>query len=164
MTFTEHVTRTGNPPAAPVSHTAPPCMNTVLRSIALVVTLAAASLLHAQDGPEPTDAEKTFFRELKRAALAGDRAWVTAHVCFPVRAMVEGRTRVIANAEEFEAAYAQIMTLETVNAIRRQAPDALVRTRQGVMVGDGEVWLGENPAGPAGAQPKVCVLAFGNSG
>ncbi len=131
---------------------------------ALTLTLAAATLLQAQEGPEPTEADKAFFREFKRAALAGDRAWVVSHVCFPVRAVVEGRSRMIANAEEFEAAYAQIMTLETVNVIRRQTSETLVRTRYGIMVGDGEVWLGEDPATPDGTEPKVCITAFGNSG
>ena len=131
---------------------------------ALTLTLAAASMLHAQEGPEPTEADKAFFRELKRAALAGDRAWVVGHVCFPVRAVVEGRSRMIANAEELEAAYPQIMTLDTVNAIRRQTSETLVRTRHGTMVGDGEVWLGEDASTPDGTGPKVCIIAFGNSG
>jgi hypothetical protein len=126
-------------------------MHPLFRSLALILTLATASMLPAQEGPEPTEAEKTFFLELKRAALAGDRAWVSGHVCFPVRAVIAGRTRMIANAQEFETAYAGIMTLETVNAIRRQAPEALVRTQHGVLVGDGEVWLGEDPSTPEGA-------------
>lgn len=138
-------------------------MHTLLRSLALVVALFAASFIHAQEGPEPSDAEKAFFRDFKRAVLAGDRAWIGAHICFPVRAAMEGRMRMIANAEEFESDYGQIMTLDVVNAIRRQAPESLVRTRQGVMIADGEVWFGEDPATPAGKEAKVCILAFGNS-
>ncbi len=139
-------------------------MHTFLRRLALLFTLTATSLLHGQDSGEPSPAEKAFFRDLKRAVLAGDSAWVIGHVCFPVRATVEGRTRMIANPEELAEAYPKIMTLEAVNVVRRQAPESLVRTRQGVMVGDGEVWIGEDPAVPAGNEAKVCILAFGNSG
>lgn len=145
-------------------HTSNTSMPTLLRRLALLFTLTAASLLHGQDGPEPTPAEKAFFRDLKRAVLAGDSTWVINHVCFPVRATVEGRTRMIANSEELTAVYPQIMTLEAVNAVRRQSAESLVRTRQGIMIGDGEVWIGEDPAVPAGGEPKVCILAFGNSG
>ncbi|MBE2213222.1 MAG: hypothetical protein IAE82_05065 [Opitutaceae bacterium] len=132
-------------------------------TLAFSLALAATSLLRAQDGPEPTDADKAFFRDFKRAVLAGDRAWVSGHVCFPVRAVIDGRSRMIANAEDLDAAYAQIMTLDVVNTIRRQTPEALVRTTRGVMIGDGEVWLGEDPAVPAGAPAKVCIIAFGNA-
>lgn len=140
-------------------------MRPLFRSLTLILTLAlaATSLLRAQDGPDPTEADKAFFRDLKRAVLANDRAWVSGHVCFPVRAVIEGRSRMIANAEDLDAAYAKIMTLDAVNAIRRQTPEALVRTPRGVMVGDGEVWLGEDPATPAGTPPKVCIIAFGNA-
>lgn len=140
-------------------------MRPLFRSLTLVLTLAlaATSLLRAQDGPDPTEADKAFFRDLKRAALANDRAWIAGHVCFPVRAVIDGRSRMIANAEDLGTAYTQIMTLDVVNAIRRQTPESLVRTTRGVMVGDGEIWLGEDPAVPAGEAPKVCIIAFGNA-
>jgi len=127
----------------------------------LALALVAASALRAQD-PEPTDADKAFFRDLKRAVLAGDRAWIAEHICFPVRAVIDGRSRMIANAADFDAAYAQIMTLDMVNAIRRANAESLVRTTRGIMVGDGEIWLGEDPAPAAGTAPKVCIIAFGN--
>lgn len=141
-------------------------MRHLLRPLILALALAssAAALLHAQEGPDPTGADKAFFRDLKRAVLAGDRAWVAGHVCFPVRAVIEGRTRMIANAEELDAAYVQVMTLETVNAVRRTTPESLVRTPRGVMVGDGEIWLGEDAAVPEGAPPTICIVAFGNAG
>lgn len=139
-------------------------MNTLIRSFLLLIACAAAAALHAADGPEPSDAEKAFFRDLKKAALEGDRAWVIAHVSLPVRVTIEGRARMLATTEELEAAYPQIMTLDAVNAIRRQSSETLVRTRQGVMVGDGVVWLDEDPATPAGKEPRICIVAFGNSG
>jgi hypothetical protein len=139
-------------------------MRHILRPIFLVLALASASLLPAQDDREPSDAAKVFFRDFKRAVLAGDSAWVVGHACFPLKAVIDGKTRVIANAEEMTAAYGQIITLESMNAIRRQTPETLVRTRYGVMVGDGQVWLGEDPSTAEGAPVKVCIIAFGNPG
>lgn len=138
-------------------------MKTLLLSLALLLAAVPVSVSRAQDGPEPTEADRTFFRELKRAALAADRAWVTAHVCFPVRVNIEGRSRMIVNTEEFGAAYTQIMTVDVLTAVRRQAPDTLVRTRQGVMIGEGEIWFEENPAKPAEGEPGICIIAFGNT-
>ena len=163
MTFTEQNAAPGNPRRQSVFQSVP-SMHSLLRRLALLFTLTAASLLHGQDGPEPTDAEKEFFRDFKHAALAADHAWIATHVCFPVRAQIEGRARMIANAEELEAVLPQIMTLDVVNAIRRQSAESLVRTRQGVMIADGEVWIDGDPTSPASGAPKVCIIAFGNSG
>ncbi len=141
---------------------APSRMKRLLCSLLLLAALVAP--VRGQDNPDPTDADKAFFREFKRAALAGDRAWVIAHVCLPVRATLDGRTRMIATTEELDAAYTQLMTLDAINAINRQTPETLVRTRQGVMIGDGLVWFDTDPATAPGAESKICIIAVGHPG
>lgn len=138
-------------------------MRHILRSLVLLFAVASASLLQAQSDREPSNEAKAFFHEFKRAVLAGDSAWVVARTCFPIKAVIDGKSRMIVTAAEMTAAYSTIMTPDKVNAIRRMTPETLVRTGHGVMVGDGMVWLGEDPSTPVGAPVKVCIIGFGNS-
>jgi hypothetical protein len=81
------------------------------------------------------------FDRLQAAVAAHDGAAVAALVRFPIEVNF-GRARVpVATPAEFIAQYDRIVTPAIAAVIAQQAWDALFVNAQGVMLGDGQVWL-----------------------
>lgn len=78
------------------------------------------------------------FNAFKAAVVSGDRAAVVEHVRFPLR-VANGAQ--IADAGEFQRRYESIITPAVVTTLKAQDFDSLFVNAQGVMAGDGQVWL-----------------------
>jgi len=83
------------------------------------------------------------FDRLKQGVAAGDKAAVAALVVYPLEVTIDGRKRKIGNAAQFVDSWDRIVTPDIAQAIARQEyRDAFVNW-QGLMVGDGQVWIGD---------------------
>ncbi|MEZ0476116.1 hypothetical protein AB6713_16065 [Luteimonas sp. B3_2_R+30] len=99
---------------------------------------------------------KAAFIALQTAVAAGDEAAVSELVDFPLSISVDGR-RVIMNPEQFVNEYDRIITPAIASTITTQKfSDVLVNT-QGVMFGDGEVWLSGRCEDEACETPLVSI-------
>lgn len=81
------------------------------------------------------------FTQLQKAVAADDGATVATLVRYPLRVEVDGKRREISNAAAFEKDYPHIMTPAVKQAILAQAFDDVFVNWQGVMIGQGQVWL-----------------------
>ncbi len=89
-----------------------------------------------------------FLARLKHAIAGGDRATVVAMVNYPLPVFAQGGpSRTYRNAAALLADYARVFTPDVVKAIGDAKPDDLFARDQGVMIGQGEVWMNEI-AGP----------------
>lgn len=80
------------------------------------------------------------FAALQTAVKEGDAEAVAALVAYPLVVNV-GPRREIASPEEFVAAYDKIMTKEIVDAVTEQAYEKLLVNDDGMMFGNGQVWI-----------------------
>ncbi len=78
---------------------------------------------------------------LQKAVAANDAAGVAALVRYPIGVKIKGRETVIKSAKSFIQHYDAIMTPEIVKAVTDQRYEDLFVNYQGIMFGDGEVWV-----------------------
>lgn len=100
------------------------------------------------------------FDRLQAAVAAHDRAAVAALVRYPIE-VGRGRTRAtVAAPAEFVARYDRIITPAIAAVIAQQQWDTLFVNAQGVMLGDGQVWLAATCADKACTAMQVRVATI----
>jgi hypothetical protein len=83
----------------------------------------------------------TFFTDLKRAVSAGDKKAVAAMVDYPITVSIGGKDVKIKSGKDFVSHYDHIFSDKIVTAVEKQTYAALFANDQGIMIGDGEIWI-----------------------
>ncbi|TDK28649.1 hypothetical protein E2F46_01920 [Luteimonas aestuarii] len=78
---------------------------------------------------------------VQKAVVAGDKEAVAALVSYPIEVRISGKPRKIASEPEFVAAWDGIVTPDVAQAVATQEYSAMFVNSQGVMFGDGQVWI-----------------------
>jgi hypothetical protein len=85
-----------------------------------------------------------FLARLQQAVAADDHAAIAAMVNYPLRVNpLKGQSMTYRNAAAVRANYARIFTPEIKAAVAAAKPDNLFARDQGVMIGNGEIWMNE---------------------
>lgn len=85
-----------------------------------------------------------FLVRLKQAVAAGDSATLASMIDYPLAVHEpRGASKTYRNGAVLRAGYAQVFTPEVVEAIAAATPSNLFARDQGVMIGDGQVWMAE---------------------
>lgn len=85
-----------------------------------------------------------FLAGLKQALAAGDRMAVAAMINYPLHVYAPGRDPVIyRDAVTLRAGYARVFTPEVTAAVAAATSGSLFVRDQGVMIGNGQVWMNE---------------------
>lgn len=87
-----------------------------------------------------TEYRKVFDR-LQQAVASDDRAGVASLVVYPLEVHLGGKSRKIRNAKEFMDAWDGIMVPEVKDVITKQRYRDVFVNWQGMMFGDGQVWI-----------------------
>jgi len=87
------------------------------------------------------DAYERVFNDLQRGIAAHDTAAVAALMRYPVRVSIAGKSQKVADAAAFQRDYDKIVTPSLAKLIGEQKFDTLFVNWQGVMLGQGEVWI-----------------------
>lgn len=156
------------PPADPAADAPPPMTGTTPAEAAASTTPdpAAAPQAAAGEGGEGDararidsvlgDAAQyqKVFNAFKTAVVGGDRAAVVEEVRFPLN--VAGGKK-ITGPGEFQRNYEKIITPAVVKAMSEQEFGKVFVNQQGVMIGDGQVWLTGECLDKACARTEVKV-------
>ncbi len=86
-------------------------------------------------------AYRTAFDAIHKAVADGDKAGFAAWVSYPIALTAGGKEMTIKDAKHFEEHYDTILTDEIKNAIATQKWQDLFVNYQGIMYGNGQVWL-----------------------
>ena len=107
-------------------------------------------------------AYRAFVARLQAAIRSGDAAGVAALVAYPIMVVVDGAPRGIADAAAFAALYPSIVTPAIAAAVENESPGDMLVNAQGVMLGDGEIWISGVCAArdAACARPEIKVIAI----
>ncbi|HIE4565352.1 TPA: hypothetical protein ACXNIY_003463 [Stenotrophomonas maltophilia] len=97
------------------------------------------------------------FNAFKIAVVGGDRAAVVEEVRFPLNIAGEKK---ITGPGEFQRNYEKIITPAVVKAVSEQDFGKVFVNQQGVMIGDGQVWLNGQCLDKACAQTEVKVITI----
>ena len=85
-----------------------------------------------------------FLARLKQVVAAGDSAAVAAMIHYPLHVYAPGRRPTIYHdVGTLRAGYARVFTPEVTAAIAAATPRNLFVHDQGVMIGNGQVWISE---------------------
>jgi hypothetical protein len=118
-----------------------------LRVVLLLFAVCAAQNALAQDEPldwriehiaglKPEEV-KSFLKDLQNNAVKGDSERVCSMMAFPLRTS-EGN---IDNANICKSRYNRLFNKKVLNAIAAQKYENLFARDQGVMIGNGEIWI-----------------------
>ncbi|ELC7323573.1 hypothetical protein D7T48_13665 [Stenotrophomonas maltophilia] len=97
------------------------------------------------------------FNAFRTAVIGGDRAAVVEEVRFPLN-VANGKK--ITGPGEFQRNYEKIITPAVVKAVSAQDFGKVFVNQQGVMIGDGQVWLNGQCLDKACAQTEVKVVTI----
>lgn len=125
-------------------------MSRLLPSLLLAAAFSVAPALAQSDAE--TDAAidaalgdhtayRAAFDAIQQDVAEGDKAGFAEWVSYPIEVKIGGDKVSIADAGEFVARYDEIVTDEIRNAISGQAWADLFVNYQGIMFGNGQVWL-----------------------
>jgi len=120
--------------------------------ILLASTLLTPTLGSAQTGPTDLDKSidlsvgnhvkvQTLLTDLQRSVSQHNAAAVAALVHYPIKVNPGKHPITIKNPKAFIKDYDRIITPDIAAAIYKQKYDALFVNSQGVMIGDGEIWI-----------------------
>ncbi|WP_042169524.1 hypothetical protein [Paenibacillus gorillae] len=84
-----------------------------------------------------------YFSKLQKEVKANKKEAVADLVSYPLRVNSGGKSIEIKNKKQFVAKYNQIFTDKVKKKLLAQKEDELFVNWKGVMVGDGEVWIGQ---------------------
>ncbi|WP_409460815.1 hypothetical protein ACK1O1_01745 [Stenotrophomonas maltophilia] len=97
------------------------------------------------------------FNAFKTAVVGGDRAAVVEEVHFPLN-IADGKK--ITGPGEFQRNYEKIITPAVVKAVSEQDFGKVFVNQQGVMIGNGQVWLNGQCLDPACTKTEVKVITI----
>ncbi|WP_164117740.1 hypothetical protein [Stenotrophomonas maltophilia] len=156
------------PPAEPAVD-APPPMEASAAATPAAEPAAAAPATAAADAPaedarariesvlgDAAQYEKVF-NAFKTAVVGGDRAAVVEEVRFPLN--ISGGKK-ITGPGEFQRNYEKIITPAVVKATSEQDFGKVFVNQQGVMIGDGQVWLNGQCLDQACTKTEVKVITI----
>ncbi|MFF2092225.1 hypothetical protein [Paenibacillus sp. NPDC058174] len=84
-----------------------------------------------------------YFSKLQKEVKANKKEAVADLVAYPLRVNSSGKSIEIKTKKQFIAKYNQIFTDKVKKKLLAQKEDELFVNWKGVMVGDGEVWIGQ---------------------
>ena len=100
------------------------------------------------------------FTQLQQSVASGDRAAVSKLMRYPLRVDVAGSKREVADAAAFQRDYDSIVTAPVARAIAAQSFATVFVNQQGVMIGNGQVWLNGECLDQACSQTDVKVTTL----
>lgn len=141
-------------PGVPAGAATPPAADAVAPAPAADGSTAADAA--GADGAGNTDADvdqaidtllgdhkayRDVFERVQAAVKSGDKPGLAALVRYPLKVQTGGKPRTIRNADEFVASWDALVTPEVVRVVSEQRYRDLFVNWQGLMLGDGQVWI-----------------------
>lgn len=84
------------------------------------------------------------FDGIKSAALSKDSIAIEKYILFPLVVNSKPKRKPLKNKEELQKDFAKVFTSKVLKVIELQKFESLFCRDQGVMIGDGEVWINES--------------------
>lgn len=108
-----------------------------------------------------TDASvEQFVSDVKKAVFKGDKIWLAANLFYPLKVSIsEKLTLNLKNKNQFLLQYDKIFTAAFKSAIGKTFSHNHFNNYQGVMIGDGEIWI-NNALNATEAKPMFQIITL----
>lgn len=110
-------------------------------------------------GGDPAAYRETI-KSLQKALQSGDAATAAMLVQYPIEVEIDGERRVIRGPAEFAAAYQLILPADLVAAVAGEPIKDMTVTIEGVMLGQGEIWVSAVCEDEACTEEPVRIVAI----
>lgn len=89
---------------------------------------------------------ENFMKHVKVSILNGDKEWISNHISYPIKTtLYKGKTITIKNKIQLMTYFNQIFHQEFKNKIKTFCVCNMFNNYQGVMLGNGEIWINNMP-------------------
>lgn len=120
-------------------------LNAALVAVLLIATPAMADEAEVDQKIDELLGDHGVFKstiaDLQERVRTEDSVAFSAFVEYPITVTIDGAKRTIRSAEDFEPLYSEIVTPEIAEVILNQDYGDLFVNSDGVMFGDGQVWM-----------------------
>jgi len=95
-----------------------------------------------------TDEEvENFMKKVKLSIAKGDKEWVANHIRYPLTTTINGQKKIkVTNKQQLINNFEQIFYPEYKEKLKKTCVCNMFTNDKGVMLGDGEIWIGNNLA------------------
>ena len=108
------------------------------------------------------DEIEKFMKRVKNSIQNGDKEWIADNICYPISIKLSGNNQInIENKNQFIMHYDQIFHQKFKNKISASCICNMFTNSQGVMLGDGEIWI-NNTLNSSSSNYNFCIIALNN--
>lgn len=105
---------------------------------------------------------ENFMKRVQSSILSEDKEWIAEHTRFPIKTKLNSKKKIsIKNKQELISNFNKIFNQEFKNKIKVSSTTDLFHTYQGVMLGDGEIWIDNKPDSTEKEYPYF-IIAINN--
>ena len=105
---------------------------------------------------------RRFFELLKKASAKNDKKYLGNIVRYPITFYDHAKLKKITNHIDFEKKYSSIFNEKVRGAIAKQKYEDLFVNWQGIMVGNGEVWISGIVVGKSPSKIDIKIITINN--
>jgi hypothetical protein len=109
-------------------------------AVIVCVALLCGSASAAGATEEDVPARERFVRELQQALRGNDKTWLADHVRYPLR-YYGRKDSLIRDRSAFMRRYSSIFSDRLKSIVLAQDPSSLFENWQGIMIGNGQIWI-----------------------
>ena len=114
------------------------------------------------DRADVIDTVENFMSHVQLAIATNDKKWLSRNIKYPISVYLEGKTpTTIRTAEQFNQDFDKIFYKAYVQIIKKKVPKEMFSNSQGVMLGDGEIWINTMPSSKS-RQCELRIISFNN--
>lgn len=109
------------------------------------------------------DEVESFMKRVRSSILKGDKVWIANHVYYPIDVNLnkDGKRTTIKNKTELITNFNRIFHQEFKNEIKSASVCNMFNNYQGVMLGDGQIWVNNTP-GSTKDKYGFCISTINN--
>ena len=118
------------------------CLIIIIIACATLLSFCLSASAETKTDYPITEQDKSFVRRLKHSIEIHDEQWVVDNVAMPINVKIYGQKIKINSKHEFIKNYDKIINVNVKNAVLTQDENHLFANWQGIMIGQGQIWIG----------------------
>lgn len=137
----------------------PKGVKSIFKSVLSSVTAGTESKRYSHIVGSDASVEE-FVSDAKKAISKGDKIWLAANLFYPLKVRISEKSSIVLkNKNQFLLQYDKIFTTGFKSALNNTFSHNLFNNYQGVMIGDGEIWI-NNTLNASEAKPIFQIIAI----
>lgn len=134
-------------------------VKSIFKAVLLSVTAGTADKRYSHIVGSDAAVEE-FVSDVKKSVLMGDKIWLANNLFYPLKVRISEKLILnLKNKNQFLSHYDKIFTVDFKSALSKTFSHNLFNNYQGVMIGDGEIWI-NNALNATEAKPMFQIITL----